>query len=257
MLDNIQESLHAKDKFAGKVRLGGVKKASYVTNEYYDNIKQWYAFKYFQPYAYFVYILIFCIMVVPFAKIATDLLFEQYEPIIIPYPIYFDDEVKYFAAISSIAQKDENMNVSIARYLTEQYVKVRENYSSGLLKQEAWVEMLNKIKMLSSRQVFAQFIKYIDTQENPDSPILKYRTTAERIIEIQSIKFNNYDSIPNLASVIFKASVKKNNKTTVTYYKADLNFDMSDMYIVQAQNMPMFFRVMSYNTYEITDSNNQ
>lgn len=225
---------------------------SFVESHYFERAKSWYSIRFFYGYTQLFYMLVTTSIIGLSGYIIGDLLLEHYHIKSIPFAIYFDDEVNYYPKITSISDNKLNTNMAISRYLLTRYVVIRESYSNKLLKEEEWTKMLEQIKAISSRKIFNNFVNYMDTDQNPDSPILKYRLNTERIINIISVDFFPKDSSkPDCASVLFRSSVVKNQDVNVTYHRANIYFGMNDLTLVSSGLASMSFNITRYDVEDV------
>ena len=127
-------------------------KVSLNTN-YYDEALDWFFFKYVNINIYVRYTLIFTIIFVLAAFVIYKTARLNKEAVNYPFPIYFDNEVEYYPKIQSVGIKNENINLSIARYLITNYIKTRGEFDYNSLNPEKLNERLNYINNVSSLRV--------------------------------------------------------------------------------------------------------
>lgn len=142
--------------------------------------------------------------------------------------------------------------MSIARYMLSYYVKTRESYNPLKISPSNWLEYISKIRNISSRKAFNEFQSYIDPSLNPDSPIVLYKDTSERSIEIKSVMFHGNKLEPDSATVFFNATEKSRNDSVTTSWKAEMHFNMPDMINVFADHRIMEFIVTQYEVSQIS-----
>ena len=221
--------------------------ASIESGEFFQNSKDWYAKKYIANFTTLFYIIVLFITVAIFAflifKTSTfDYVLKKY-----PFPVFFSDEVHYFPKIKSVKYEDKNADISIARYLIAQYIQQRESYLFSDLTYERMNKKLSFIEMLSSYRVFNEFFENFDIQDNPDSPILKYKFNTERIIKIKSITFPSDVKLPDTAEVIYEAIEKTNDTKKVTNWLLSIAFVMTEIdKKVLEKKVPFKFTVIKY-----------
>jgi len=203
-------------------------KASSNTN-YYDEALDWFFFKYVNINIYVRYTLIVTIIFILAAFITYKTAEFDYQVKNYPFPIYFDNEVEYYPKIQSTGIKNENINLSIARYLIINYLKTREEFDSNSLNPEKLNERLNYINNVSSLIVFQKYFKFINIDNNPESPLLKYRYKNSRIIVISDVEFLKNVNVPSYAKVSYKVRSLIDDKETSEEKVAEINFFMSEI----------------------------
>lgn len=223
--------------------------------QYFDKAKEWYVAKYLCEFRNLLYIAVIFIISVYSAYNVYRIAAAYYTIPMVPFAIYFDDDVDNFARIKPISgDKRETISVSLARYMLAEYVVLRESYSRDLLDLANWEALLSKVRSLSSRRVFSDFIHFMNTQENPDSPILKYRFSKKRTITIRNVDFGQLaeHSVPDSATVDFDAVVSSDNGMVQSdRMKVMVEFDINDIHIRKKDMKhysgdPLYFMVTKY-----------
>ena len=146
-----------------------------------------------------------------------------------PFPIYFDNEVKYYPKIQSIGKKGENINLSAAKYLIIHYLKMREEFDASTLIPEKLNEKLNYINNVSSLKAFQKYFKFIDIDNNPESPLLKYRYKNSRIIVVDDVIFPKDVIVPSYAKVNYRVYSLIDEQKSVEKKTAEITFFMSEI----------------------------
>lgn len=226
------------------------------SGEYFRDAKEWYAAKYLYPYTQRIYIGIIAGILIVFTTVIfktalIDNTKERY-----PFPIYAEDEVKYFFKIKPISAGAEPVAISVARYFASIYVESREQYDFKIINdKENWKEMLRKVRELSSRKVFSDYVDYIDTSTNPDSPIIRYKDFTKRKIEIQKVEFPKISNNPASAKIYYKAIEITSNDEKVSFWVADLNFSMSEIDKIIDDKSGVEFTITKYTTSQLKLNN--
>ena len=223
--------------------------------QYFVQAKKWYDMIYLYPYTQAFYTLMMLLLLLSSVIVAIGILNMQYTSKKIPFAVYADDQVSFISYIRPLAVSYENTNISIARYLAEYYVKLRETYSPGLLDEGAWQNFFERVQATSSRRVFSEFVRYMDTQSNPMSPVLLYRTNVERMISVTYSVFpEGHYNKPDHVTVYFKATERGREFDETQAWKAELTFDMSDMYTNADEQSSMYFTVIKYKVTPVSSS---
>ncbi|MFK7761417.1 MAG: hypothetical protein AB8B46_04855 [Candidatus Midichloriaceae bacterium] len=196
---------------------------------YYEEALDWFFFKYVNVNIYVRYTLIVTIIFILAAFVTYKTAKFNKQSKNYPFPIYFDNAVEYYPKIQSTGIKNENINLSIARYLITNYLKKREEFDSNSLNPEKLNERLNYINNVSSLIVFQKYFKFINIDNNPESPLLKYRYKNSRIIEIDNVEFLKNVNVPSYAKVSYRVRSLIDNKETSEEKVAEIDFFMSEI----------------------------
>lgn len=219
------------------------------TGQYFKEAHDWYTDKYLSPFSSYLCFLIMTLALMCTAYVMFMVAVADYKQQTYPFPIYHED-VDSIARIKSVAKGAEPIHVSILRYMLSKYVDYRENYDPENLNQDAWNEKMNIVKNMSSRGVFSKFASYIDTKQNPQSPILVYRLNTTRNIEVTSVQFMGDILHPEYAKVFFTAKEISKNSINTTKWVAEIQFGMSDINAVVDEKVKFQFIVTRYNVYK-------
>jgi type IV secretory pathway component VirB8 len=224
----------------------------FVDQVFFDRAKEWYKIKYLAEWQFLCFIIIIFLILIPAGYTTYKVTAAYYKPQSVPFAIYFDNNVESYPNIRPIVeQKHETISISLARYILSQYVIMRESYTRELLQEKNWNTMFEHMQHLSSRRVFDDFVRFMDTRENPDSPVLQYHFAGDRKIKILSVVFDHQEK-PTAATIYFNAIIKNNDQIRVEQKKALINFNISDIESKNRkknkdENEPLFFMIMSYN----------
>ncbi len=220
--------------------------ARYIDNgEYFSDAFEWYTSKYLFPVTLRSYLIILFILL----SLGCSSLF--YEALIkitndkYPFPIYAFDQTQYFPFIKSLAKDKEPLDHSFSRYFLKTYVEYRENYMYSNFFGEGKERLTNKIKSFSSRKVYRDYLDFIDTEQNPDSPIVVYKNRVTRNINITNIELVRY----NFAKVSFKSTETGAGAVKESNWKAEIGFQLDDIEEAFTRKDKLNFVVTSYKTY--------
>ncbi|UAT43169.1 hypothetical protein GUI12_03335 [Anaplasmataceae bacterium AB001_6] len=209
-------------------------------DRYYAEALKWYHKKYISvlwELNYLFYILCIAFFIIFLLYLSL----KKFMPIAekVPFKIYrsyenTDDQTKL------IKLKSDNTKIgvqnAIARYLIENYVTQRENYSINNLENQE-----NYIRNNSSYQVFKEFIDQMNIQ-NRDSPIIKYKQNTVKT-NILNIEIKNLNSINSSALLDIKKSISNNQDHWDTIY---VQYQLSDINLAYKNNVPLEFLVINY-----------
>jgi type IV secretory pathway component VirB8 len=200
------------------------------SGDYFKDAKEWYASKFLLPFSLRSYALLFFIVILFATYIMIELMKVDSAVKNMPFPMYAYDSVNYFPHIKPLTEVKEPINNSVARYMASKYVIFRESYNFNDTQGENKEISEKRIQALSSRRMYKEFIDYMNPDENPDSPLIRYKSQVKRVIEVKSVElFGQYD-LPERASVTFEAIEKsKNGIDSTTTWQADIDFTMLDL----------------------------
>ncbi len=222
------------------------------TGEYFEEARKWYFDKYLVAKSQHIYSFIIAAVLCFSSYVTLKTAMINYEPKTFPMPLYFNNVTSSFLNISPLSQEGDSINISIARYMLTYYVKTRESYNPLKINPSNWFEYISKIRSISSRKAFNEFQSHIDPSVNPDSPIVLYKDSAERSIEVKNILFHGNQLEPDSATVIFDAIEKNRHDTLKTSWKAEIQFNMPDMNNVFEDHRIMEFIVTKYEAEQIS-----
>jgi len=220
--------------------------------QYFLDARQWYGNTFLYLYKQLIYIIVVMMILVPFTySLAKKHLIKQpLDPV--PFPILAKDEAKYVPLISHLGHGSGNMMVSVAYYMIQKYVTMRESYDASILHKESWADLFQGIYSLSSREVYGNFADYMDFSKNSQSPVLQYGLNTKIIVNKVLVEFDDGEGALNGATATVYA-VKKNivsNKQEKINYKIYIKFDLNIPVLeqdnTQEVNDNITFKVMSY-----------
>ena len=198
-------------------------------NDFYQGSLKWFLYKYVIINTTLRLLLIVVVVFFISAMLIINTANVTKESQRYPFPIYFNNEVKYFPKIQSIGNKKENINLSVAKYLIINYLKMREEFDENSLIPEKLNEKLNYVNNVSSLKVFQKYFKFINIDDNPDSPLLKYRYKNSRIITIDKVVFSKDVIVPSYAKVYYKVRSLIDKKENIENKIAEVTFFMSEI----------------------------
>ncbi len=199
------------------------------TGDYFVDVKEWYASKYVFPYTIRSYMLVFFICLFCNWYFLDDVSNKVSEIKRMPFPMYAYDSVNYVPVIKSLSEIKEPINISIARYMAGKYVKFRESYSYDDFDGDNRKIVDQRVQTLSSRRIFREFLDYVNPDENPDSPIVRYKNKTKLFVEVKNVElFGQYD-LPEQAIVTYDLIEKSNDSESRSTRKAEMIFTMLDL----------------------------
>jgi type IV secretory pathway component VirB8 len=232
-----------RQEIAKKVRSGA----------YFKEANDWYAGKYLYPITERAMMALFAAAAI-FALIPIVLLVKASAGIEskVPFPMIVADTYAHFATIKPLAKSDETAQEAVAKYIIIDYIKSREEYiSSAANDSEKRKKLLKKIKSSSAKSVLNEYNNQVN-ENNPYSPINRYKDHTSRLIEIQSFTFLDNDQTSGKAKVIFTATethISGNKK--VSRWEALINFRLPDVATIAKTGAPLRFITGYYRTKQL------
>lgn len=222
------------------------------SGQYFEDAKKWYAGKYIMPYTERAVMLFLGLWVALGTYLLMQTTIQDFQVKEYPFPIYALDQVKYFPYIKPISKIKEPINISVARYLASEYVKLREGYWSIDFAEDNKDFHDKRISALSSRRMYREYLNFIDPRLNPDSPLIKYKNQVQRNITIKSIKLSGAPGFPERAVITYEATERSSAGETSSTFMAEMNFTLLDL---EKEKMigsnQIGFTVTSYQTYKL------
>ena len=206
------------------------------SGQYFFNARKWFVHKYLAPSTERIYAGVMAIgialtasMITHTAKISSDI--TQ-----IPFALYSSPLAEDQYRIIPLLQDDLNVDCEVATYLLSHYVKIRETYLPYYATNEGYQKLFEQVKAISSDQVLDRFSTSMNINSNPNSPIIRYKFSISRNIEIQGVKFMPYQERPNAAIVKYSAKEIKNG-TLISEYNGRIKVFFS---IGNVENMNLY-----------------
>lgn len=222
------------------------------SGQYFEDAKTWYAGKFLMPYTERAVVLFLGLWVVAGTYLLMKTTVKDFEIKEYPFPIYALDQVKYFPYIKAISEIKEPINISVARYLASDYVKLREGYWSFDYLDENKDFLEKRIAALSSRRMYREYLNFIDPRLNPDSPLIKYKNQVQRNIAIKLVELSGAPGFPERAVITYTATERSAAGEVTTTHMAEMNFTLLDLEKEKKFGSNQIgFTVTSYQTYQL------
>jgi type IV secretion system protein VirB8 len=209
--------------------------------EHFQEAKIWYQEKYLQPLLHrSVLVCVTTILIVILIIMSAQIYKLLPAHIVIDYGIVFDDSnIDRKITITPAKGVEDNIELSIAKILLENYVIEREKYHYSSLKNQ-----IDFVKINSSNKVFTQYYNFISIN-NGLSPVLHFQDKITRSIEIIYTNFTSDYS----AQVQFRSVAKDANQKIVeqTLWQTDINFEIDQVDIKKANGSKFNFKITHYN----------
>jgi type IV secretory pathway component VirB8 len=171
----------------------------------------------------------------------------------INFPIYVDGNAQTVHNMKSLFKKGESVSEMVAKYMLKRYVRLRENYSPGMLEDDKWRNLLINIYGISTYKSFDEYLAWILPNKNPQSSVLKYRFSSSVSTHITSVKIIEFSNDrPISADVNFVKTIcdTKHYQCLNDNWTASIKFEMSDITqrLVESEKSNFFFKISDYNS---------
>ncbi len=172
----------------------------------------------------------------------------------VPFIIKVPNSTDYFSVIKPLAENSQNTQEAIASYLITDYLKTREEYFQEEWNTQKIKYRLKKVKGSSARDILEEYKNYM-SETNPYSPLVRYRDTTERTIEIKSINFLSSDTSSGKAKVVFEANTKDKatKEENKSLWEATVHFRLPDIETIAKTGAPLRFLVKYYKVTPAND----
>lgn len=227
---------------------------------YFKDALEWYSHRYLKLASERVF-LFFFVIVIGFLVLVTVSNFYSLFPTSgeVPFIIKVDENIDRYTAMKPLltgtktkTKTAKAVRGAVAEHLLRDYLIIREEYKNRGYEPDKLKVQHDWVRNLSSRAVYHQFKKFINTQ-NPESPLLKYQAHSRRQIDILSVTFEEDDDILNKATVRFQASVIRGSEIKKSIWEAVVVFIVSDIDEISQTGLPLKFSVTYYKSRKISD----
>ncbi len=168
-----------------------------------------------------------------------------------PFVIYAQDQVLYYPILKPLASKKEPIDTSAARYLVDRYIRLRENYDPQSYSEENKELLMQKIKALSSIELYYEYENFLNPESNNNSPILLYKNKFTRDINITKTSWFSDTMDGTGAEIEYDAIVtnKLTGETSASSKKLKIKYLLSDLSQNLDKSAKFYFAVTDYITY--------
>ncbi|MDX2050038.1 MAG: VirB8/TrbF family protein [Rickettsiaceae bacterium] len=219
------------------------------SGEYFKEAIDWYNKQYLEPFCHrTIFFLIFLYGFTLFVSLFITLfsLFPVHSQV--QYAVYVRDESNLQANIIPIenTKTDQESNIVITKIFLSLYVEKMEGY--------VYEQMNQKLKFLyntSTTSVYQNYKDYIDIS-NPKSPLIRFQSSAKRVIKVKSVTLTSDSS----AKVLFNATTAKDDGKILENQEleADIKFTIDKIKKITEKESQFNFVVGEYNIKLIRDN---
>ena len=215
---------------------------SLQNGQYYVDAKNWYLYKYINPFVernIVILLASFLVMAILIACIFYQSMMDTNPQV--DFISKSNDITKNYVVINSLGSKSEDPQLLIEKYMTRTYIKKREEYDYNLVD-----EQLKFVKNSSSEKV-NQVFEYLMGINNPDSPLLLFQKINTRTIEI--ISMDQDPSEKNTYLIKFNATVasQKDSSREKSSWIAKITYTMSTInQLIADEKKVLDYKVVDY-----------
>lgn len=229
------------------------------SGEYFVQARIWYTERYLRPLgerSFFVVMTLLCALTIFLSLVVYSSMFPLQRNV--PYTILGNFETMYedrpFIRPLRVVPA-EDINLSVARFLLNNYVVTREKHRYEVL------DIERRFARLRSTTADDAFYKYQKetSPENPSSPTNKYGRNATREVAIQRVDMK-LEKQPNTARVYYSTLLTSGTNrqinqwvATITFRFPKLTVDQDTNKVLQWSETTKSFKLMQNVDFEITD----
>jgi type IV secretion system protein VirB8 len=216
------------------------------SGEYFTDAKEWYYFKYIQPFSHRSYLFILTLIILSsFSVILLNI--NVLLPMVteVEYFIKAETSQNNTAEIIRANQINNHPLKSVADIMIKNYVIKREKYNYLNLKKQ-----FTFIKNNSTRIVFRRFYNLMNI-DNPSSPVMLYEKEGTRNIKILSAQY-----LPNNVAVITFRSQSNGSTAAIAenmLWQATITYEIDEFDPYLSSGSRFNFTVTDYQLKPIED----
>lgn len=192
---------------------------------YFSDARDWYSLRYLMPVPERSLLIFITILSLIAGLVATWTSYSMF-PVVRSYEVMIrvDSSIDTYSIIKRLTEEGLTTRQSVAKYLLQDYVKVREAYDY----QEFEPQFL-RMKEASSKKVYREFENEMSTS-NPNSRTVNYGKYITRDVRVLSSAFAEQGRYTEKAAVIFETTVTgKKGETSVERWGAHISYTLEDL----------------------------
>jgi type IV secretion system protein VirB8 len=222
---------------------------------YFEDAKEFHFSKYVYPFVLSTQYTLFALVLIVATYYSVTTFIRDYAGEQLSFLISAQDEVKYYPKLKPLSSTKEPIEASVARYLVTRFVNLWEGYDPIDYATEFKGDLEQKIKSISSQEVYFQYLDFINPEKNSESPTLKYKNKSQRYIKITNIKWfedtiDGYGAyVDVIAAVQDKAKDFNENifsGSDIEKFRIKLSYRMSNLEKIAKSKDKFVFQVMEY-----------
>ncbi|WPX98021.1 VirB8/TrbF family protein [Candidatus Fokinia crypta] len=215
--------------------------------QYFDDVRCWYFTKYLSQYRDFVYLSIVLLLVSAALALNISTYLNGAQVKKRSFVLYNENAALTLKKVRPLNVQSD-INASIAEYILQHYVILRETYTPSLMNEKLRENTLKKVFAISSEMVADDYRSIIEPSENSDSPILLYGNSKSKAITMIRVMFLPYNDVPSNCIVEFESCEKDvlGNVQNIQKSRIHIEFQMSDASAVLRGDSEFGFLVVRY-----------
>lgn len=161
----------------------------------------------------------------------------------VPFIFNSADIVNDYPKMQPLGEREEDPNFVLKRFLTTNYLRLREEYSVGTVDRN-----MQGVKSQSTEEVFQQFEQSLDPR-NPNSPIALFQRNAVRRVEPISYQVMNEGENERMI-ITYKEQVIAGADISAQTKRAIITFRFKNIQVDQntGEASELGFQVIGYQT---------
>lgn len=223
---------------------------SIKSGEYFKDAQDWYALRFVYPTVQRGFFLLLTVVSVVTAFIAFKV-FLSLLPLTtqIPLVVEVGDKATQYSVLRPIGTQTEDPNESLIKYLARHYIEIRESYDFDLLQRN-----LEFVKLYSNDEAYGVYSRYLNPDDNPDSPVLRFRKHTTREASVGTVQIARRSLLRRVQPGVHRVLVEfetteqgiKGVKKSYWTAKVDLRFPDVIYYKDEERFSPLEFEVTNY-----------
>lgn len=192
---------------------------------YFSDAREWYSLRYLMPVPERSLLIFITALSLVAGMVAVWTSYSMF-PVVRSYEVIVkvDDSLEHYSVIQRLTEENLTTRQSIAKYLLEDYVKVRESYDYTNFQPQ-----FLRMKEASSKKVYREFENEMSTS-NPNSRTVNLGKYTTRDVTILSFAFAEEGRYTEKAAVIFETTViGRKGEKSVERWGAHISYTMEDI----------------------------
>lgn len=192
---------------------------------YFSDAREWYAVRYLMPIPERSLLLLITSFSLIAGMVAVWTSYSMF-PVIRPYEVIIkvDDSKDNYSVIRRLTEPNLTTRQSIAKYLLQDYVTVRESYDY-----KEFGPQFARMREASSKKVYREFEQEMSTS-NPNSRTVNFGKYMTRSTKVLSSAFAEEGRYTEKAAVIFETTViGKKGEKSVERWGAHISYTLEDI----------------------------
>ncbi len=214
---------------------------SVKSGAYFSEARKWYDTVYMQPLPERIYFIVVTALA-GFIFIMTFISVDNLLPLTDQRPyVYLNEEFNTLPVVTRLRAPDEDINSVMKRFMVQQFVNYYESYS-----EDAYTSNQRYIRNYAADDVYRRYKRYVDPK-NPQSPLVRFQKTYDRLIEIDAVRMLGKTS-PFDAEIDFTSTIVGRDQSRSQSFTARLSYeyipwDVNEKDVVDPETNDILFSI--------------